>query len=139
MDECVNRALTLVSHEQGKWQYHPDQFRDDIFELYNRIQDEIPPNELLMESSIEGRPAAWQSVLNAAWLHYCYNSEKKLDVFRFEQASVSEEDVTRRHRVLYELNDFMTRSLEMAIIHKQFLDQKHRLGGILDDAVGEGD
>lgn len=139
VDDCVGRALAQVAGDERRWEYHPDQFKDDVFELYNRIQDKIPPNEILGELNVQGRPAAWQSVLNAAWLHYCYNSDDKLDAFRFEQTELSDGSATERHSNLCKLNDFMTRSLEMAIVHKEFVEQKKRLGGILDDVVGQGD
>lgn len=138
VDSCVEEALRRIG-EDRPWEYRPTVFRDEIFELYNRIQDEIPPNELVIGRSAEGTPAAWQSVLNAAWLHYSYSSRDNLDVFRFGQDDLSEATVTQRYRKLHRFNDFMTRSLEMAIVHRQFLEQKALLGDILDDAVGDGD
>ena len=138
VDACIDEALDRIG-DRRPWEYSQIVFRKEIFELYNRIQDDIPPNELVIGCSREGTPASWQSVLNAAWLHYSYSARDRLDLFRFRQNDVSEANVTERYRKLHRFNDFMSRSLEMAIVHQQFLDQKAQLGGILDDAVTEGD
>jgi len=136
VDECVTRALTKVSAANYPWRYDAALYRTELFELYNRILDDIPPNEIRNgQAAAVGTPAHWQSILNAAWLYYLDFRTEKFDVFRWNDGKLSEDTINHRHKSLRRFNDFVTRSIELSIVHERFLKDKRCLEGILDDPV----
>jgi hypothetical protein len=131
VEECVDAASEKLEGSTCRWAYDRQIFQHEVLPLYNRIVEKIPPNELRCGEH-QTAPASWQSILNAAWLSYSYNSAWALDVLRFPETRQTDSDPTVRHHALLEFNEFIARSLEMAIVHRQFLNQKSTMDGVFD-------
>lgn len=139
-DECVEKAMRAVGREIAGLEYKAKWFRAEVFELYNRLVHGISPNEIhIGQAGRIGRPARWQSIINAAWLYYTHYGARGLDITRQPPGELSGDELRQRYREIVKFNEVISRSIELSIVQERFLRDKEALEGILDDPLESED
>jgi len=147
VDECLTRVQDDISASRPRYFYDPSTFREEVFDLYERIDEDILPNELLLpgEGPKIGRPPHWQSILNAAWIYYLLSPKERFGVFKDwskkseggsalgPSRGTTEKMMELRYERLMEFNDFISRAVEVSIFHDSFQKNKAQWGDLFSD------
>jgi hypothetical protein len=145
VDECLKEVRARISKDRPQYFYDPSTFREEVFPLYERIREEILPNEILPGEGPEiGRPPHWQSILNAAWIYYLLSPKEKFGVFKDwpeadagsdprPSGGITEHAMELRYDWLTEFNEFISRAVEVSIFHSNFQKSKAQWGDLFSD------